>query len=159
MPPGPYRRNRLTFDHWNGLPPPDGRAVATRTATRRNGKTRPRRAVLAGFARPAGPATRSSDIDRPTTEAGRDVERELTQSTADRNNYYMTRKRTEPKTMTETLRAAIADSGLSFSELERQTGVLRQCLMKFARSEQSLRLDHADRLATFFELRLVGEGG
>lgn len=57
--------------------------------------------------------------------------------------------------MTETLRAAIADSGLSFSELERQSGVLRQCLMKFAREEQSLRLDQADKLATFFKLELT----
>ena len=64
-------------------------------------------------------------------------------------------KPTKPKTMTETLRQAIADSGLSFKELQRQTGVVRQSLMKFARAEQSLRLDHADMLAEFFGLELT----
>ena len=44
---------------------------------------------------------------------------------------------------------------LAFIELERQTGVLRQSLMKFARSEQSLRLDQADKLAAFFGLELT----
>ena len=56
--------------------------------------------------------------------------------------------------MTETLRQSIADSGLAFIELERQTGVLRQTLMKFARNEQSLRLDMADKLASYFGLEL-----
>ncbi len=59
--------------------------------------------------------------------------------------------------MTETLRQAIADSGLAFIELERQTGVLRQTLMKFARKESSLRLDMADKLARHFGLVLVKE--
>ena len=44
---------------------------------------------------------------------------------------------------------------LAFIELERQTGVLRQSLMKFARSEQSLRLDQADKLASYFGLELT----
>lgn len=70
-------------------------------------------------------------------------------------NLYMTRKRNQPKTMTETLRDAIAESGLSFKELERQSGVLRQCLMKFARGEQSLRLEAADKLAEVFGLELT----
>ena len=52
--------------------------------------------------------------------------------------------------MTELLREAIAESGLSFKGIERETGVLRQSLMKFARCEQSLRLDIADKLAEFF---------
>ena len=63
--------------------------------------------------------------------------------------------RKKSKTLTETLRQAIADSGLSFAELERQTGVLRQSLMKFARAEQTLILDAADKLSEFFELELV----
>ncbi|MBC7817932.1 MAG: hypothetical protein IAG10_13660 [Planctomycetaceae bacterium] len=61
--------------------------------------------------------------------------------------------------MTDTLRQAIADSGLAFIELERQTGVIRQCLMKFARGEQSLRLDMADKLAEFFDLELIERKG
>ena len=57
--------------------------------------------------------------------------------------------------MTETLKRAIRDSGLSFKALERETGVKRQSLMKFMRGEQSLRLDLADRLAAFFKLKLT----
>jgi len=57
--------------------------------------------------------------------------------------------------MTDVLRRAIADSGLSFRALEQETGVLRQSLMKFARGEQSLRLDQADKLAGYFGLQLV----
>jgi plasmid maintenance system antidote protein VapI len=51
--------------------------------------------------------------------------------------------------MTELLREALAEAE-SFAAVERATGVKRQSLMKFARGEQSLRLDMADRLATYF---------
>ena len=61
----------------------------------------------------------------------------------------MSKRKTTP-TMTDVLRKAIADSGMSFLALERETGVLRQSLMKFARGEQSLRLDMADKLAAYF---------
>ena len=67
---------------------------------------------------------------------------------------YMTTRRKKSKTLTETLQQAIADSGLPFIELERQTGVIRQSLMKFARNEQTLFLDAADKLAEFFGLEL-----
>ena len=70
--------------------------------------------------------------------------------------------KTRPKklrTMTERLQQAIAVSGLPFIELERQTGVLRQSLMKFARGETSIHLDSADKLAEFFGLELVERKG
>jgi hypothetical protein len=54
----------------------------------------------------------------------------------------------------EALRRAIAASGTSFKALERETGVLRQSLMKFARGEQCLRGDAYDKLAVFFNLEL-----
>lgn len=60
-------------------------------------------------------------------------------------------------TMTESLRAALNDAvngGSSFREVERETGIVRQSLMPFARGEQSLRLDIADKLATYFQLEL-----
>jgi plasmid maintenance system antidote protein VapI len=60
----------------------------------------------------------------------------------------MTREKSK-STMTELLRQAIIEYG-SFRAIETETGVIRQCLMKFARGEQSLRLDMADRLAAFF---------
>jgi plasmid maintenance system antidote protein VapI len=58
---------------------------------------------------------------------------------------------------TDALREAIADAieaGETFKGLERETGVLRQSLMKFARGETSLRLDLADRLAAYFGLEV-----
>jgi hypothetical protein len=56
--------------------------------------------------------------------------------------------------LTDALRRAISGSGLSFKALEKETGVLRQSLMKFVRGEQSLRLDLADKLAVYFKLEL-----
>jgi hypothetical protein len=64
--------------------------------------------------------------------------------------YYM--KVDQP--ITQALHRAIEDSGLSFKRLEKETGVLRQSLMKFVRGEQSLRGDLMDRLAVFFKLEL-----
>jgi hypothetical protein len=52
------------------------------------------------------------------------------------------------------LRESIKNSGLSFNRLEKETGVLRQSLMKFARGEQTLRGDVMERLVVFFELEL-----
>ena len=51
--------------------------------------------------------------------------------------------------MTELLRQALNQTK-SFKAIERETGVVRQSLMKFARGEQSLRLDKADILAKHF---------
>jgi len=60
-------------------------------------------------------------------------------------------------TMTDALRAALNDaieSGSPFREVERETGIVRQSLMPFARGEQTLRLDKADLLAVYFGLEL-----
>jgi len=60
-------------------------------------------------------------------------------------------------TMTEVLRDRLnreIDSGTSFRAIEQGSGVLRQSLMPFARSEASLRLDLADNLADYFDLQL-----
>ncbi len=56
--------------------------------------------------------------------------------------------------MTNLLRKAINEAE-SFRAVERATGVKRQSLMKFVRCEQSLRLDLADKLATYFGLRII----
>ncbi|MDP6543512.1 MAG: hypothetical protein QGH60_05930 [Phycisphaerae bacterium] len=55
--------------------------------------------------------------------------------------------------MTELLRAAL-NQAESFNSVERNTGVTRQSLMKFARGEQSLRLDKADILAEYFGIEV-----
>ncbi|HUE71433.1 MAG TPA: hypothetical protein VMP01_11165 [Pirellulaceae bacterium] len=57
--------------------------------------------------------------------------------------------------MTDVLRKTINKSGEYFLTLEQATGIKRQSLMKFARGEQSLRLDMADKLAEFFGLVLT----
>ncbi len=62
--------------------------------------------------------------------------------------------------MTNTLKKAIADSGLPMLRLANQSGVLRQSLMRFVAGKSSLHLDGADKLAAFFglELRPVRRG-
>lgn len=72
-------------------------------------------------------------------------------------NYYMSKRPINQPLSTVLLRA-IVDSGLPFLTLEQETGVVRQSLMKFVAGEQSLRLDMADKLATYFGLRLEGAG-
>ena len=60
-------------------------------------------------------------------------------------------------TMTDVLRAALnnaIESGETFRSIERETGIVRQSLMPFARGEQTLRLDKADLLAEYFGLEL-----
>ena len=70
-------------------------------------------------------------------------------------SYMAARKK---PTMTEALRRAIAESGESFKGLERKTGLTRQSLMKFARGEQSLHLDLADKLAAYFGIEVKRKG-
>lgn len=67
----------------------------------------------------------------------------------------MAAKRKTGETMTDLLREAIAECDLSFKALERETGVIRQSLMKFATGEQTIRLDAADKLAEYFGLEVV----
>ena len=54
--------------------------------------------------------------------------------------------------ITDALKQAIENSGLSIKALERETGVSRQSMMHFMRGTRTLRLDIADKLATFFKL-------
>ncbi len=56
--------------------------------------------------------------------------------------------------ISEILRAAINVSELSFLALERETGVLRQSLMPFARGTAGINIDAADKLAVYFGLEL-----
>ncbi len=68
------------------------------------------------------------------------------------NNYHIMARRTHSRpTMTSLLRQALQRCE-SFKAVERATGVKRQSLMRFARGEQSLRLDMADKLAEHFGL-------
>ena len=57
--------------------------------------------------------------------------------------------------MTEVLRRAIRDSGLTMLKIAEDTGIQRASLIRFARGDQSLRLDVADKLAAYFGLSLI----
>jgi plasmid maintenance system antidote protein VapI len=56
--------------------------------------------------------------------------------------------------ITDLLRRTIVESGMTFLELERATGLKRASVLRFVRGSQSLRLDMADRLADYFGLEL-----
>ena len=58
------------------------------------------------------------------------------------------KKQTKTTTLSEQLRAAIVDSGLSLQQLARETGVDAGSLSRFVRAERTLTLDSADRLAS-----------
>ena len=65
----------------------------------------------------------------------------------------------QPKApISELLRQTIAESGVSYNALQKETGVTRASIMRFVRGDQSLRLDMADRLAAFFDLELRKKG-
>ena len=57
--------------------------------------------------------------------------------------------------MTDVLRIAIEESGVSRYQIAKDTGILQGSLSRFVRGETSLRLDKADRLAAYLGLRLV----
>ena len=57
--------------------------------------------------------------------------------------------------MTNVLKAAIEQSGISRYRIAKDTGVLETSLSRFMRGETSLRLDKADVLAEYLGLRLV----
>ena len=61
---------------------------------------------------------------------------------------------TTEQPISETLRRAINESGLSFLALEKATGVIRQSLMPFARGEASISLAAVEKLAIYFGLEL-----
>ena len=56
--------------------------------------------------------------------------------------------------ISDLLRHTIADSEIPLLTLEQETGVKRQSIMRFLRGERSLRLDIADKLASYFQLEL-----
>ena len=64
--------------------------------------------------------------------------------------------KSKPKpTLTDTLRAAIRNSGLSAYRISKDTGLVVSSIIRFADGETSLRLDKADLLAEYLGLELV----
>ena len=68
----------------------------------------------------------------------------------------MTTKTKSP--ISDLLRDTIADSEIPLLTIEQVTGVKRQSIMRFLRGERSLRLDIADKLASYFKLELRTAG-
>jgi len=57
--------------------------------------------------------------------------------------------------MTDVLKAAIAESGVSRYRIAKDTGILQTSLSRFMAGQTSLRLDKADVLAEYLGLRLT----
>jgi plasmid maintenance system antidote protein VapI len=69
----------------------------------------------------------------------------------------MDRRKPQPS-LSDLLRRAIVDSGVSHNALAQATGVTRASILRFVRGDQSLRLDKADLLAAYFGLTLTKRG-
>ena len=81
-------------------------------------------------------------------------ERRKSALTPDTEHCRVAYTMTTEQPISETLRAAINESGLSFLALEQATGVIRQSLMPFARGEASISLAAVEKLAIYFGLEL-----
>ena len=66
----------------------------------------------------------------------------------------MSKSKKQP-TMTDVLKTAIEESGVSRYRIAQDTGILETSLSRFMRGETSLRLDKADVLAAYLGLELV----
>jgi len=64
--------------------------------------------------------------------------------------------KSKPKpTMSDILRTAIGESGLSAYRIAKDTGLVVTSIIRFVNGETSLRLDKADALAEYLGLELV----
>ncbi len=70
------------------------------------------------------------------------------------NNASMSKSKPQP-TLTDVLRAAMGQSGLTIYRIGKATGIDAANLRRFARGDMSIRLDKADKLAAYFGLRLT----
>jgi plasmid maintenance system antidote protein VapI len=66
----------------------------------------------------------------------------------------MSTNTSKPAPITDPLRRAIVESGITYKALWRETGVTRASIQRFVEGRNSLRLDIADRLAAYFGLSL-----
>ena len=69
----------------------------------------------------------------------------------------MRKKKAKP-TMSDVLRDAIQESGLSAYRISKDTGLVVSSIIRFVDGETSLRLDKADVLAEYFGLELKEKG-
>lgn len=65
------------------------------------------------------------------------------------------RPKAEPPTLSDQLRAAIAESGLSHYRLAKETGVSQPIITRFANGTRGISLETAGRIAGYFGMRLT----
>jgi plasmid maintenance system antidote protein VapI len=70
------------------------------------------------------------------------------------DNNHMGENEPERETLSNVLRRAIRESGVPYLRLARATNVERASIQRFVDDRTSLRLDKADKLATYFGLEL-----
>ena len=62
-----------------------------------------------------------------------------------------------PKKLTDQLRAAVADSGMTLSDLARATGVDKSALSRFVNGERGLSMEALDAIGEHLRLRIVAD--
>lgn len=71
------------------------------------------------------------------------------------DNYLMAKNTVRPMPLSDPLRCRIIESGLPINTLAKATGIQRMSLHRFIEGQTSIRLDVADKLATYFGMRLL----
>ncbi len=71
----------------------------------------------------------------------------------------MGKAKKRPMPMTDALKQAIAESGMSLNAIEKATGIKRASLSRFMLGQTSLHLDLADTLAVYFGLTVSQRKG
>jgi transcriptional regulator with XRE-family HTH domain len=84
----------------------------------------------------------------------RPIQKPLDEKADTCNNDSMSKSKPKP-TMTDVLKAAIEQCGVTRYRIAKDTGIDEAALMRFVRGEMSVRLDKADKLAAYLGLRLV----
>ena len=69
--------------------------------------------------------------------------------------YKDSMSKRQTTTITEAIKVAMEESGISRYQIAKDTGILQTSLSRFIRGETSLRLDKADLLAEYLGLELV----
>lgn len=67
------------------------------------------------------------------------------------------RKKASLSPLTDALKSAVKNSGLPLLQVSKGSGVEYASLFRFMNGDRSLRLDKADKLATYFGLEVKGK--
>jgi plasmid maintenance system antidote protein VapI len=67
----------------------------------------------------------------------------------------MAKRQTTTKPISDSLKGAMAASGLSVYRIAKDTGISQPALQRFVSGQRGITLDTADKLATYFKLKLT----